>query len=42
MLTWMVLCLPLVYIMKSSITSMLIIIGITFFACETSYWSWTE
>jgi hypothetical protein len=25
--------------MKSSITSMLIIIGITFFACETSYWS---
>lgn len=39
MLTWMVLCLPLVYIMKSSITAMLIIIGITFFACETSYWS---
>jgi uncharacterized membrane protein len=42
MLTWMVLCLPLVYIMKSSITSMLIIIGITFFACETSYWSWPD
>ena len=39
MLTWMVLCLPIVYLMKSSIISMLVIIGITYFACETSYWS---
>lgn len=39
LLTWMVLCLPLVYLMKSSITAMLVIIGITYFACETSYWS---
>jgi len=39
MLTWMLLCLPLVYLMKSSITAMLVIIGITYFACETSYWS---
>jgi len=39
MLTWMVLSLPVVYLMKSSITSMLVIIGITYFACQTSYWS---
>ncbi len=36
---WMLLCLPLVYLMKSSITSLLYIIGITYFACETGYWS---
>jgi len=39
LLTWMVLCLPLVYLMRSSITSLLVLVGITFYACETSYWS---
>lgn len=39
MLTWMILCLPMIYLLKSSVIAMLIIIGITFFACETSYWS---
>ena len=38
-LIWMLLILPLVYIMKSSIISLLYIIGITFYACELGYWS---
>lgn len=37
LLTWMVLCLPLIYIMRSSIASLLYLIGITYYACETSY-----
>jgi len=40
LLTWMLLCLPLIYIMKSSITSLLFIAGITFYSCETSYWNY--
>lgn len=40
LLTWMALCLPLVYLMRSSISSFLILIGITFYACETSYWTY--
>ena len=39
-LTWMLLCLPLVYIMRSSITSLLYIIGITYWAVETGYWTY--
>lgn len=39
LMIWMLLCLPLIYLMKSSITSLLYIIGITYFACETGYWS---
>lgn len=39
LLTWMLLCLPLIYVMNSSISSLLYIVGITFYACETSYWS---
>jgi len=39
LLTWMVLCVPLIYLMKSSVSAMLIIIGITYYACETSYWT---
>lgn len=38
-LTWMLLCLPLVYIMRSSIVSILYLIGITYYACETGYWT---
>lgn len=37
-LTWMLLCLPLVYIMRSSIVSLLYLIGITYYACEMGYW----
>ncbi len=40
LLTWMLLCLPLIYVMKSSITSLLYLAGITFYAGETSYWSY--
>jgi uncharacterized membrane protein len=40
LLTWMLLCLPLIYVMKSSITSLLYLTGITFYAGETSYWSY--
>lgn len=40
LLTWMLLCLPLIYVMKSSIASLLFLIGITYFAAETSYWTY--
>lgn len=36
-LTWMLLCLPLVYLLKSSIVSLLYLIGITAYAVETGY-----
>lgn len=36
-LTWMALCIPLVYIMRSSSASLLYIIGITFYAVDTGY-----
>lgn len=39
LLIWMLLCLPLIYLMKSSVTSLLYLIGITCYACETGYWS---
>lgn len=39
-LLWMLLSLPLIYLMKSSIASLLYLIGITYYACETSYWSY--
>ncbi len=37
--TWMLLGLPLVYLLGSSIVSLLFLIGITYYACETGYWS---
>jgi len=39
LLTWILVCIPLVYIMKSSITSLFCIVGITYYACETGYWT---
>jgi len=39
LLTWMLLCFPLIYIMKSAVVSMLYIVGITVYACETCYFS---
>jgi uncharacterized membrane protein len=38
LLTWMWLCLPVVYLLKSNVTAMFIIAVITFYASETSYW----
>lgn len=40
LLTWMLLCLPLIYLMRSSATSLLYIIGISFYAAETGYWNY--
>jgi len=40
LLIWMILCLPLIYVMKSSVASLLYLIGITYYACETSYWTY--
>ncbi len=40
LLTWMLLCLPLVYLMNSSITSLLYIGGITYYAAHLGYWSY--
>ena len=37
LLTWMALSIPVVYIMQSSMTSLLVISGITWYACEVSY-----
>ena len=38
-LTWLLLCLPSIYLMKSSIVSLFSLIGITYYACETGYWT---
>ena len=42
LLTWMLLCLPLIYLMRSSITSLLYLTGITYYAVETNYWNWSH
>ncbi len=38
-LIWSVLTLPLIYVMNSSMASLLYLVGITCYACETGYWS---
>ena len=40
LLTWMLLSLPLIYIMKSSAAALLYIMGITYYAVETSYFQY--
>jgi hypothetical protein len=40
LLTWMALCLPLVYVMRSSVASLLYLVGITYYAAQKSYWSY--
>ena len=39
LLIWMLLALPLMYVMKSSMAPLLYIVGITYYAAETSYFS---
>lgn len=39
LLTWTLLALPVIYLMRSSAVSMLYLIGITWYATETGYWS---
>lgn len=41
MLTWMMLSLPLVYILQSSVTSLFYLIGLTYYVCNTQYWSYS-
>ncbi|MEP6647404.1 MAG: DUF2157 domain-containing protein [Saprospiraceae bacterium] len=36
--TWLLLCVPIIYVMQSSVASLLYIAGITWYACETGYW----
>lgn len=38
LLTWLLLALPLVYLLNSSSTSLLYLIGITYYACSLGYW----
>ena len=40
LLTWLLLSLPLLYLLKSSISSLLYIIGTTYYACEIDYFSY--
>ncbi len=37
---WMMLCLPVMYIMRSSIASLLYIAGITYYCCEHNYFTY--
>ncbi len=39
LLTWILLSLPVIYIVHSSMASLLCLIGITAYACEIGYWS---
>jgi uncharacterized membrane protein len=38
MLTWMLLCLPIIYLMSSNLVSLLYIAGITVYCINTNYW----
>jgi uncharacterized membrane protein len=38
LLYWVLLALPVVYVMRSSVASLLYLIGITWYACEIGYW----
>ncbi len=38
LLAWTLLALPVIYVMRSSVTSLLYLIGITWYACEAGYW----
>lgn len=40
LLTWMLLSLPLIYVMKSSTTSLFYLCGITYYAAHLGYWSY--
>lgn len=40
LLTWMLLSVPLLYVMRSSITSLFYLIGITYYGCEAGYWTY--
>ncbi len=37
--TWLILCLPIIYLMRSSVASLLYIAGISYYCCEHNYFS---
>ncbi len=37
--TWLILCLPIIYLMRSSVASLLYIVGISYYCCELNYFS---
>jgi uncharacterized membrane protein len=40
LLTWMILCIPVIYVMRSSITSLLCLAGTTYYAVNEGYWAY--
>jgi uncharacterized membrane protein len=40
LIIWMLLCLPLVYLLKSSIVSLLYLTGITYYGCNANYFTY--
>lgn len=38
LVTWMLLSLPLIYLLRSSMVSLLYLCGITYYGCEVGYW----
>ena len=42
LLTWTVLSFPLIYLLRSSATSILFLSGITWYACQVGYWDYTS
>lgn len=40
LLLWMLLCLPLIYLLNAHAISLFYIVGITYYACELKYWSY--
>jgi uncharacterized membrane protein len=40
LMIWMLLCLPLVYLLKSSIVSLLYLTGITYYGCNANYFTY--
>jgi len=42
MLTWMLLGLPLMYLLRSSFASLFFIAGVTYYACEVNYFTYGE
>ena len=42
LLVWMLLSIPLIYLMDASVVSLLCLVGITWYACETSYWHYPK
>lgn len=41
-LTWMLLALPLVYLLRSSIVSLLYIMGVTYYCCNSNYFTYPK